>query len=85
MRSKHFVGLTIVEVVTMENGGEALVKIVNEIVAHRNRNANILAEGKNCIHNPLLVRKDGVDDMGTITILVGLTNMLKCAAWGLSE
>ncbi len=78
MGSKHVVGLTVVGVVTTENGGEALVKTVNEVVANRNGKANILAEGANCVHYPLLVRKNRGGNKGTITILVGLTNMLKC-------
>jgi hypothetical protein len=79
MGSKYVVGLTVVGVVTTENGGEALVKTVNEVVSHRNRKANVLAEGASCIHCPLVVRKDKGGDKGTITILVGLTNMLKCS------
>jgi hypothetical protein len=79
MGSKHVVGLTIVGVVTTENGGEALVKTVHEVVAHRNRKASVFAEGVNYIHNSLVVHKDRGGDKGTITILVGLTNMLKCS------
>jgi hypothetical protein len=72
-------GLTVVGVVTTKYGDDALVKIVNEVVAHGNKKANVLAEGANCIHNPLVVRKDRGGDKGTITILVGLTKMLKCS------
>jgi hypothetical protein len=79
MGSKHVIWLTILGVATMENGGEALVKTINEVVAHGNRKANILAEGENCVGDPfvLVVRKDRGGDKGTITILVGLTNLLK--------
>ena len=78
MGSKHVVGLTVVRVITTENGGEALVKTINEVVAHGNRKANVLSEGVNCIHTPLVVCKDRGGDEGAVTILVGLTNMLKC-------
>jgi hypothetical protein len=77
MGSKQVMGLTIVWVVTTENGGEALVKTVNEVVANGNGEANAFAERVNCIHYPLLVRKDRGGDKGTISILVGLANMLK--------
>ena len=77
MGSKHVVGLTVVGVVTMENGGKALVKTINKVVAHGNRKANVLAEEAKCIHNPLVLHKDRGGDKGTITILVGLTNLLK--------
>jgi hypothetical protein len=80
MGSKHVVGLTVAGVVTMENGGEALVnKTVNEVVTNGNGEANVHAEGVNCIHNPLVVHKDRGGDKGTVTILVGLPNMLKCS------
>jgi hypothetical protein len=79
MGSKHVMGLTLVGVVTSENGGEALVKTINEVVAHGNRKVNVHAEGANCIHNPLVVCKDRGGDKSTIAILVGLTNMLKCS------
>jgi hypothetical protein len=78
MGSKHVVGLTVVRVITTENGGEALVKTINEVVAYGNRKRNVLAEGANCAHNPLVVCKDRGGDEGAIAILVGLTNMLKC-------
>jgi hypothetical protein len=45
MGSKQSMGLTVVGVVTKENGGEALVKTVNELVANRNRKANVLLKG----------------------------------------
>ncbi len=78
MGSKHVVGLTVVGVVMTGNGGEAMVKTINEVVAHGNRKANILAEWANWVHNPLVVCKDRGGDKGTGTILVGLMNMLKC-------
>jgi hypothetical protein len=34
MGSKHFMGLMVVWVVVTENGGEALIKPVNEVVAN---------------------------------------------------
>jgi hypothetical protein len=79
MRSKHVTGLTVVGVVMTENGGEALVKTINEVVAHGNRKANVLAEGAICIHNPLVVHKDRGGDKGNVAIIVCLTNMLKCS------
>ncbi len=79
MGSKHVVGLTVVGVVTMENGGKALVKTINKVVAHGNRKANVLAEEAKCIHNPLVLHKDRGGDKGTIAILVGLMNMLQCS------
>ena len=81
MGIKHVMGLAIVGVITTENQGEALVKTDNEVVAHGNRKANILAEGANCVHNPLVVCKYRGWDKGAIAILVGLTNMLKCHMW----
>ncbi len=84
MGSKHVVGLTIIWVVLTENGGEALIKPVNKIVANKNGDANILAERVNCVHYPLVVRKDRGSYKGTVTILVCLMNC-SSAAWGLSE
>jgi hypothetical protein len=82
MGSKHVMGLTAVWVIAMENRDEALVKTVNQVVAHGNRKANVFAEGSNCIHNPMVVCKDrGGDKGGCHCYLVGLTNMLKCRMW----
>ncbi len=71
MGSNHVVGLTIVGV----------FKTINEVVAHKNRKANVLAEGVNCVHNPLVVSKDRGGDKGAIAVLVGLKNMLECHMW----
>ncbi len=58
-----------------------MVKTVNQAVAHGNRKANLFAAGGNCIHNPLVVCTDRGGDKSAITILVGLTNMLKRRMW----
>jgi hypothetical protein len=79
MGYKNVLGLTVVGIVMIGNGDEALVKTINEVVAHGNRKANVLAERANCIYNPLVVYKDRGGDKGTVTILVGLRNMLKCS------
>jgi hypothetical protein len=73
------VGLTIVWVVQMENGGEVLIKPVDEIVSKQNREANVLTERANCVHDPLVVRKDRGSYEGTVTIFVSLTNKFKCS------
>jgi hypothetical protein len=81
MGSKHVMGLTIVGVIAMENQGEALVKTTNKVVAHENREANVHAEGADCIHNSLVVSKDRGGDKGAIDVLVCLTNILECHMW----
>ncbi len=78
MGSEHVVGLTIVWVVQMENEGEALIKPIDEIVANRNWEANVLAERANCVHGSLVVQKDRGSYEGTITIFVSLMNKFKC-------
>jgi hypothetical protein len=77
MGSKHVVGLTIVWVVQMENGGEALIKPIDEIVANHNGEANVLTERANCVHDPLVVQEDRGSYEGIIAILVSLMNKFK--------
>jgi hypothetical protein len=76
MGSKHVMGLTIVCKVPTENGGEALIQPVDEIVANGNEVVNVLAEWANHAHYALIVCKDRGSYKGIITILAS-TNMLQ--------
>jgi hypothetical protein len=71
--------LTIVWVVLTVNGDEALIKPVDEVIADKHREACVFTKWVNSVHYPLIVSKDRGNDKGTLTILLGLVNMLECS------